>query len=276
MSLQNSSALDTSSQTQTAPQPEGHGAESLAARALSLVASRKLHGREGDKPLCDAPWPQRMAEAAVDAEPSRLTGLAHEMRAARVPIEAIIDAAIPEAARLLGQYWVEDRIGFSSTSIGTARLQGLLRDLMRTGTAPLIAGLSEAQPAVLVVVPEGEQHTLGALVASAQLMRAGFDTVLSLCESPARLRMRLKADRFAAVCLSISRVETLASAGNLVEIIRQGSNHPVKVMVGGAAIGNTESVECGADAVTNDLSEALRLCGLKISTPVAGRGATRA
>ena len=254
--------------------------EFLAERALSLVATRKGHGHDSPQApaqtLLHAPWSIRMAEAAVADDSASLTALAHEMRVASVPIEAIIDVVIPEAARELGRCWAEDRIGFSSTSIGTARLQGLLRDLMRTGTAPLIAGLSEPQPAILIVVPDGEQHTLGALIASAQLSRAGFDTVLSLCESVARLKMRLKAEQFAAVCLSISRVETLESVGSLTNIIRWGCNYPVKIMVGGAAVDDAKDYGIGADAVTNDLPEALSRCGLKISMRVAARDAMRA
>jgi MerR family transcriptional regulator, light-induced transcriptional regulator len=253
--------------------------ESLAEQALTTEAAERGQGRDDTGIMArtqdHAAWSVRMAKAAMAEDPAQLASLAREMRAARVPIDTIVDVTIPDAARELGRCWAEDRIGFSFTSIGTARLQSLLRDLMRTGTAPILSGLSDAQPALLIVVPEGEQHTLGALIASAQFSRMRYDTVLSLCESVARLRMRLRAERFAAVCLSISRVETLESAGELTEIVRKACDYPVKIMVGGAAIEAAEHSGIGADAVTNDLPGALRLCGLRISTPVEGRGETR-
>jgi hypothetical protein len=87
--------------------------------------------------------------------------------------------------------------------------------------------------------------------------------------------MRLRAERFAGVCLSISRVETLETARQLIEIIRRECNYPIKVLVGGAAVEDARNIGLSADAITNDLPEALRWCGLRISTPVARRGATR-
>ncbi len=258
--------------------PRDPAGRMLADQAMALAAAGQGQKRNDAglaRTMDQAAWSVRMARASVADDPAQLTTLAHEMRAARVPIETIIDMTIPEAARKLGRDWAEDRIGFSYTSIGTARLQSLLRDLMRTGTAPILSGLSETQPALLIVVPEGEQHTLGALIASAQFSRMRYDTVLSLCESVARLRMRLRAERFAAVCLSISRVETLESASQLTDIVRKACDYPVKIMVGGAAIEAAEHIGIGADAVTNDLPVALRQCGLSISTPVGGRDATR-
>lgn len=252
--------------------------ESLAARAIAMVANRVAEVRD----VANSPWVDRLVAAAILDDATRLAAVSHDLRSARIPAEMVVDQLIPAAARELGLWWETDRAGFSQVTIGSARLQAMLREHARSFVmAPLLAphpGVRAMPPSILMVVPEHEQHMMGAIVASSQLTRAGYDTVLSLCEPHGRLRARLRTEGFTAVCLSLSRRETLETARNLVETIRMACARPVKVMIGGAAVSGWDhvGVETGADTVTNDLQKALRQCGLMNSVHGDGRGATRA
>ncbi|MCU0907641.1 MAG: cobalamin-dependent protein [Rhodobacteraceae bacterium] len=245
--------------------------ESLAAQALSMVALRAAEGREA--PV--TPWVGRLVEAAMDGAPAPMAALVEQMRMARVPSDTIVDLLIPAAMREVGGLWSEDRAGFAQVSVASARLQSLMRDLTRAHMTMPYASVGALPQAVLVVVPDGEQHTVGAMAVASLLGRAGFEPVLSLGEPRARLRARLQSERFAAVCLSLSRRETLETAGNLVKTIRRWCGDPVKVMIGGAALAAAGhvGVDTGADAITNDLPWALRQCGLTISMQGDGRSA---
>jgi len=237
--------------------------ESLAARALSMVAQRAAEGREGP----DRPWVGRLVEAAMAAQAVPLAAVAEQMRLARVPTDTIVDALIPAAMREIGANWSDDRAGFARVTVAAARLQSLMRDLTRAHMTMPYASVGALPRAVLVVLPEREQHTIGAMSVASQLGRAGLEPVLSLGEPRTSLRARLQSERFAAVCLSLPRREPLESARDLVETLRNWCGYPVRVMIGGAALAAADHVgiETGADAITNDVQEALRLCGLTIS-----------
>jgi methanogenic corrinoid protein MtbC1 len=248
--------------------------ESLAARALSMVALRAAEGRG----TTNAPWIERMVEAALSEHDAPMAALVEQMRQSRIPSDVIVDALIPAAAQHIGADWCDDRAGFARVSVAAARLQSLMRNLTRAHVTMPYAGRGALPPAVLVVVLDREQHTLGAMALASQLGRAGLEPVLSLGESRARLKSRLQSERFAAVCLSLSRRETLESARDLVETLRTWCGYSIRVMIGGAALAATDhvGVDTGADAITNDLQEALRLCDLTISMHGDGRSAITA
>ena len=248
--------------------------ESLAARALSMVALRASEGREAP----DRPWIGRLVEASMAAQATSMAAVAEQMRLARVPADTIVDALIPAAMREVGAHWTNDTAGFARVTVAASRLQSLMRDHSRAHMTMPYANSRILPQAVLVVVPEREQHTIGAMAIASQLGRAGLEPVLCLGESRARLRARLQSERFAAVCLSLSRRETLESARDLVDTIRRWCGYPIRVMIGGAALSAADhvGVRTGADAITNDLQEALRLCGLTISMQGDGRSAISA
>jgi NAD(P)-dependent dehydrogenase (short-subunit alcohol dehydrogenase family) len=87
------------------------------------------------------------------------------------------DAYIPAAAQHLGSNWVSDRLCFAEVTIATARLQALVRAIgTRWGGDP--AHLP-GRRSVLMIVPDTEQHTLGAVVATGQMRRMGLSEDLA-------------------------------------------------------------------------------------------------
>ena len=71
--------------------------------------------------------------------------------------------------REIGAQWAVDRAGFARVSVASARLQSVMRDLTRAHMTMPYASGGVLPQAVLVVVPEREQHTIGALAVASQL-----------------------------------------------------------------------------------------------------------
>lgn len=181
--------------------------------------------------------------------------------------DEIVDDYIPAAARRMGDLWCEDEVGFADVTIATARLQSMLRD-MAPGWAAERAD-DPAAPNVLLVVREDDYHTLGAMVAAAQLRRIGLSVRLSLGLPAAEVARLVAEKRFDAILVSASAGENLDSLRKLVKIMRQALVSPTPIVVGGTILESDRDVKActGADHATCDPNEVLRLCGLKISLP---------
>ncbi len=186
------------------------------------------------------------------------------MRAAGIPWEDFADLYIPEAARRLGALWCEDELGFADVTIGTARLQAMLRDTLPDPEARNVA--SAFAPGVLVAVRRDDYHTLGAMVAAARLRRAGVSVRLSLGQPDAEIVRLLARGAHDALFLSASCSRTLDSLRDLIEKVRTGAGRSVPVVVGGTILLSDGDVRArtGADFALTDPLEALRLCGLRV------------
>lgn len=184
-----------------------------------------------------------------------------ELRGYRLTLDAIIDLYIPQAARRLGDMWMTSDIDFAGVTVGSLRLQALL------GEASM--GLRQCQPAggdatfhALVVVPEQEQHFLGAAVVGAQLRRLGCEVSLAISETPKQVLARVVCDVPDMVLFSCARVPALETAKRTVKKIKS-SVDPVPVLaMGGALRGKAEAIkeQTGVDLVTNTATDVLSFC----------------
>ncbi|WP_444665901.1 cobalamin B12-binding domain-containing protein [Cereibacter changlensis] len=208
----------------------------------------------------------QLMAAVRSLDPRPLALLKAELRRARIGPAALADLYIPEVARRLGQGWHEDSASFAEVSIGAARLQAILRGLAEGWTAD--DGGARDGPTALVLMPPGEQHTLGAMLATARLRRAGVSVCLRIGPEVSELRALFARRGFDAVLLSVATTDKLEVCGKLVKTVKDFSGNRVPVAVGGAAlVGNGEAspwlgADLGADIVTSDLDVALQACGL--------------
>ena len=231
----------------------------LASRAIAVLASKRAQGR----PLLSERLVVELVEMARRPEPEALDGAITDILHSGVPGEEIVDFYIPEAARRLGEAWCVDGVGFADVTIASARLQRMLRRL--AGEPP--ARMGEPVHSVLVAVPAGEHHTLGAMVLTEQFRRLGLSVRLLLGESDRRVVATVAEGHFDAIFLSVGGTERLAHARDLVEKSRRAARQGTPIAVGGAAAhtGTDIGKITGADVVATDPKEALRQCGLKIS-----------
>ncbi|MBK5947608.1 hypothetical protein CCR83_14410 [Rhodobacter veldkampii DSM 11550] len=232
--------------------------DQVASQVVALLASRSA--RSEGKPREELVT--RLIEAVLSPDLSALGEYLAELRRMRVSAAALADIYIPEASRRMGHSWDDDSMGFVDVTIGTARLQSLLREI----GAGWIADHSgeTGRGTILMVVPQHEQHTLGAMVAVTQMRRMGVSVCLQLAPEMPELRRLLATRRFDAVMLSVACEERIPFARDYIASLRANMARPTPVIVGGAVIGCAADVRAltGADVATNDLNEALKSCGL--------------
>ncbi|NNE52389.1 MAG: hypothetical protein HKN30_08295 [Sulfitobacter sp.] len=203
-----------------------------------------------------------MMEAVLAPLPGALGDLAQQMQKARIGRAQIIESYVPVVAQRLGEAWIADRLDFGAVTIGAARLQSLVRRLDREGALGRDVHAYAAR-GLLLGVPEGEQHTLGATVLANQLRSRGISVHLDLELSVSSLSHRLARQQFIGVFLSVSGEQHLESLRSLVACTHYESRS-TPVIVGGSILEHTNDIETrtGADFATCDLDRAIRNCDI--------------
>lgn len=232
----------------------------IAAQAIAMVASR--FARRG--PL-DPVALKHLEAAAFHADRGRRLGVIDAMRTAGIADEEIVDHYIPDVARTIGQRWLEDEMTFADVTIGSSRLQALVRDVAAAWDFGADDG---AAPSVLVVVREGEDHSLGASIAATQLRRLGAAVRVSLCRSDREVATELRCGAYDMVALSASPSEKVKDLKDFVARLREAGGEGLKTAIGGSILSSDVNLEeaLSIDVATADPAEALDRCGLKTSS----------
>lgn len=196
-----------------------------------------------------------MTRAAPSADPGALADVVTAMRQAQITPAQIAEVYIPDTARRLGAAWVRDTLPFGAVTIACARLQGLLR-LLDLDLDAALATPRDGGPSFIVGVPAGRQHTLGAAVLAGQLRHRGLSVHLDLEMTPQSLGCALESGAYAAVLLSASCLESLATLVDYAKIKCRN----IPVVVGGPVLEHHKEIETHvqADLFTSDAHEAIR------------------
>jgi len=237
------------------PKPQ---VEVLAARALETLASGVDRTGNGT-PMAHL---FSLTEAYLDDDDRRRHDTLGRIMAQGLKGEDIVDNIIPDTARYMGELWAHDKLSFADVTIGTARLQETVRAIGQRNTG--IDGRRD-KPAVLLVVPGSEQHTLGVFVAAEQFRRLGVFAHLVLGDNPAEIIRAVRKQQFAMVGISASTKRSLTRARELIKALKDGIPRFTPVVIGGPVTSMDLNLRAmtGADHVTSDASEALRLCGVE-------------
>ena len=202
-------------------------------------------------------------------DPHVFEKLALEMRRLHISAESMVGGHIPAAVALIGEEWHSDRIDILESTIAISRMKNLLRELGRTWSAdaanPHMAG------SVLMVMPDTERHTIGAMIATTQMRHMGVSVAVQLLSSSATLADLLRLRQFDAVFLPVGNFDSIDACRKLVSTARSVVGTTVRFAVGGAVPVDPEDLRriTGADFATLDVSVALREFGLmKTATPV--------
>lgn len=241
------------------------GVVDLALAAIGQIVARNTDGVALAKDV----YLDRLVEASVSPDPKAVRELLSEMRRAVVMPDRIAEAYIPAAARKLGQGWHDDTMSFSTVTLGTSRLAALLREVGNNGVDEDID--DQSRPEILVVVPPGEQHMLGASVLASILRRKGQAVCLQLSPSMTDLSTLFERRRFSAAMISISNPHRLEACNMLIRNMRSMANGTMPILVGGAlnCLGHGALIVREADLVTSDVDQALGFVGLDVPLPVA-------
>jgi methylmalonyl-CoA mutase cobalamin-binding subunit len=232
--------------------------------ALEVIRKLSAMRNTEDTTLLDD-LTSRLYAAVTAPSTNGLSEVIAEFSAARISAKDLTLNYIPAVARRLGRDWENDRISFTDVTIGATRLQTLLREMAAGWTAD--GSSHDGQGAILMIVPLGEQHTLGSLVAATWLRRNGVSVSVQIAPSPQDLGRLLQGQRFDAVFVSVGSDYRLDACAKLVRTLRALSPGPIPVVVGGALAAHKREdlLSIGADSVTTDLAEALEVVGLGLA-----------
>jgi len=234
----------------------------LASQVISVLQDRQAISLDGLRQFVL----DHMVRAVLSRGVFSADAVLAELRGYRLSTDAIIDLYVPATARILGVYWEEDKINFAEVTIGSLRLQSLVSEA--SDTARIDFQIQQPEVNALVVVPQQEQHFLGASVLAGQLRRLGCDVAMSYDEDFGSLTTRLIAEKPDLVLITCARRETLDSVRNTVQVVRNSSAVPPTLAVGGAIKLAKEVVLelADADVVTNVAEEAVAVCVKRIKS----------
>lgn len=234
---------------------DDHPRGGLSVLARTVVAQLAL--RDGDLTSAgprklDDGIVAALARAVVSDDPVAFRSLRADLRRARISEAELVDSYFPAVARYLGCAWAEDRAPFTDVSIGVARMQAILRQVGRDWTSNSSARSDSAT--VLLVLPEGEQHSFGVVVLAGQLRRNGISVRLEIGATPAGLNALVQSKRFDLAMISVGCEERLDTCQKLIAALKDGSRKGLRVAVGGAVLERPVDVKgrTGADIVTSD------------------------
>ncbi|MDD9923354.1 MAG: cobalamin B12-binding domain-containing protein [Boseongicola sp.] len=236
--------------------------ESLANEALRSLARKRGAGTN----VLHEEYVIALHSAVLDGSESQRDRVVEWMLDTGVTVSGLIDLYIPEVARRLGAEWCEDDLGFAEVTVGSARLQGLLRDL--AAREPLKPRPVTTQGVAIVVLSD-EYHTLGALVLTAQLRRMGVSVRVLIGVAREKAIREVSQGGYDAVMISASHVETLVQIEKFIKDLNREMEQNTPIVVGGPVLNVERDVAAvtGADFATSDVVEALRLCQLRITRP---------
>lgn len=196
---------------------------------------------------------ERLTVLTIQSGSGAIEGLLRTLRSERITANQAITLYIPEIARVLGRGWEDDRFSFAEVTIGCARLQDLLHQLHGDLTADSSDG--NGSKAVLVLVPAGEQHTLGALIVATELRQRGVSVNIQIGPALSDLSRLMASRHFDAVLVSVANTEKVDIAAKLIKTIKSITKGRMRVALGGP--GTTQMpdalVSSEVDIITDNL-----------------------
>jgi MerR family transcriptional regulator, light-induced transcriptional regulator len=236
---------------------------SVSLLAVEVVA--RLIGREAKaerKP--NAAVLAKLTKAMLNPDPAAFAALRPDLRRGRISNADLADLYFPSVARKLGCDWEADSVSFAGLSIAVARMQAILRQIGAAWVGD--DGAGSRIGTLLLILPEGEQHTLGAMVLAGQLRRKGVSVSLTIAPEPSVLRRLLAERSFDGAMVSVGCSAKVAPCRAVVKALKAGSGGRLPVAVGGAVLLRETDIAArtGADIATNDLTEALAALGLTV------------
>jgi len=197
-----------------------------------------------------------LIEASCADGPFSNERLKEAMESLGIGDDDLIDFCIPDAARDLGEGWVDDTMSFAEVSRASARLHGFCRFLEGDygHIDPLAEGFS-----ILLVLLRREDHIIGPAVLAKQLRRTGNSVALMSNCTVDELLNRLGAKSYDCLMISLSSLVGLEIAATAISRVRQLTDRHLPIFLGGAVLDHRPELEheTGADLVTKDITVAL-------------------
>ncbi len=234
--------------------------ESALRTVMSNAAQREPRTRDE--------WIGRLCEALMSDSESSYQSVINSLMVSGVSSEEIFQSYVPAAARYLGELWVSDQASFVDVTVGASRLQGLFRD--RRGE--MVAGWGDRSiplgQSALMVIPQFEQHALGAFVAADNLRRHGLWVHMAIGLTQEEIAALAGSSRFAMIGITAATRNSVEKTTELIDYIRSNTKYVPPIVIGGRAVeADPKAVtRTGADFAVKTAREAIEKCGLSSVT----------
>jgi len=200
---------------------------------------------------------ETLAHVAVVGDPERTAQFVQALIAAGAPLEQVFLQLLSPAARLMGEFWVDDVYSFSEVTIGLWRLQQVLHE---HSSGFRLGGSSMQGRRALLAAEPGSQHTFGVAMLSEFFARDGWFVQYEPKSDWSDLQDALSSDWYDMFGMSVGVDTGLPEVASAILELRRASRNPkLFVMVGGPAMSRVPdlSVRCGADAMASDATTAV-------------------
>jgi methanogenic corrinoid protein MtbC1 len=184
---------------------------SLAREVLRRVAQRATRQAAFAKRASHAEI-ERLCMALTTEDNEAATHLITQIRADGATPDAIYLTYLAGAARLMGEWWDDNRLSFVDVTIGTSRIYSIMRGMSHLFVPNEPA---QARGAFFASVP-GETHTLGVSMAADLFRKEGWDIQLLLGLSHDELISEIAQSRPKLIGVSCSGRHSASSLARLV------------------------------------------------------------
>ncbi|HKK30998.1 MAG TPA: hypothetical protein VKA18_11465 [Alphaproteobacteria bacterium] len=176
----------------------------------------------------------------------------------------IYQSVVPDAARKLGEMWLYDEATFVEVTTGASRLQGLLRERKQDDKGFWMDRSIPLGQSILLVIPQFEDHSLGAFVAADQFRRHGIWVHLAISLESSEVVKLVAGGRFAMVGFTLSTGNSLDKMTDMVSDIRAGVPECPPLIIGGNVVDQVSTVadQTGATYAVGSVREAIERCSL--------------
>ena len=205
---------------------------------------------------------EALAPLALQVEADALLTHIETVLARGVTVDTVMVDLLAPTARLLGEYWEDDRCDFIDVTMGLWRLQEVVHEIACRAPTDRVAAAG-GHRALFASMP-GDQHSFGTVVIDELFRRGGWVTDrVSEVETPDLLK-RVADDWFDVIGLTITCDCHIDSLPSVIVALRNVSrNSRVCVMVGGRVFSANPdlAMQVGADGTARDAKLALKLAG---------------
>ena len=196
------------------------------------------------------------------------TGAVLDEMFAQGSFESIVDDLLMPALVQMGQAWDEGRLDIAAEHAASAAV-------FRRLSALYEAAATTGEPVVVVGLPPGARHELGALAFSVAVRRRGVSVLYLGADVPVESWVQVIArDRARVAVIGIVQQADQAAAINVAEGVRLRGGNPV-LAVGGKYAQWEDATKAGIITLPNRINEAASLTARLASGAVADHDSNR-
>ena len=209
--------------------------------------------------VIDAAEIATLAPLALEVEADALLAHIEAILARGVSVDSVMVDLLAPTARMLGEFWEEDRCDFVDVTMGLWRLQEVVHEI--AARLPSDRMLAAGGHRALFASMPGDQHNFGTVVVDEMFRRDGWITDRLSDVETSDLLAKVGDEWFDLVGLTVSCDRHLAALPSIIAAVRNVSRNPgVCVMVGGRVFSADPDLAAmiGADGTARDARLALK------------------